>query len=626
MQCPKSVVPEKSFTARLLALMAVAAAMGGCAGAPGTTPSGGGSNGPHAATPPPRDVATSYALTSRDESPSPGEGRPMIDAFGQALGGTWTALSGSPRRSDGLLRFMSENSLTRVVTVTLTVRMGTISDGEMQPTTMSAVAECVYPERGGDARAARTVNGTRATTDAEFRQAARDLAADLVRAVNSKFQPFSADELRGQVAAVEATPARQALTEARQLADRGDLRGALTKLAEATRLAPQANAASTVDEIATYRATVVDRLATELLTATRSQDDKQAVLAAVEVVRLAPAGRQSEVDAARAGVIDRGLRALRAALDQNKLDDARPIHAALDAIVGDRRAELQPLAARVMEASRQAAAQLLQQAAALPRGQHQQAQRLLDDAMRLLRARLGANCSPNTQGPGEVVNSVSAGSVGAFAGLCAGDVILSIGGERITENARVSSVVQRARGRVEIAIERAGAPRVLVAEFGVDEATRQQADQLMRTNAQAREELTPTYIGNVRVRKDGAGLVVEFGLKNRGEQFTAAEGRARIRLVVCPNSTREVVVMELYDRAHDLQVDAFRRTATTPLGVQLPRIAYEDVDQPLGAMGSAGFRQYLIENQLEVVAIVEFTATGAREPIQTMEPINPFTF
>ena len=615
------MVTTRSLNLVLLAVLAG----GGCAGPASTTSAGGGNGGSGASTPPPRDVATGYALTTRDESRDPGDGRSMIDEFGETLGGTWTALSGAPQRGDTLLRFMSENSLTRTVNVAVTANVGGLSEG-VQRVTLSAVAECVYPAHAGEARATKTFEATRATTDGEFRQAARDLAAELVRAVNSKFQPFTGEELKVQLAAAEATPARQSLADARQLADRGDLRGALPKLGEATRLARQANATSAVDEIAEYRTTVIDRLATELLTAARGQDDKPAVLAAAELVRLAPAGRQADVEAVRGGAIDRGLGALRAALDQNRLEDARALNAALNAIIGSRGGELQPLAVRVADASKQAAGQLLQQAAGLPRGQYQQAQRLLDEAMRLLGARLGVRSAPNTQAGGDVVTAVSEGTVGAFAGLYVGDVIVSVGGERVTQQVRLSTIVQRARGRVEIAIERAGAAQVLVAEFGIDDPIRQQAEQMMRTIAQAREELTPTYVGNVRVRKDGAGLVVEFGLKNRAEQFTAAEGRARIRLVVCPNSTREVVVRELYDRAHDLQVDGFRRTATTPLGVQLPRIAYDDMAQPFGTIGSAGFRQYLIEHELEVVAIVEFTPTGAREGIQTMEPINPFTF
>lgn len=153
-----------------------------------------------------------------------------------------------------------------------------------------------------------------------------------------------------------------------------------------------------------------------------------------------------------------------------------------------------------------------------------------------------------------------------------------------------------------------------------------EAQRLQQTVQVKERELRPSYVADVKVTKDGDGFHVEFSLKTHDGKLTAAEGQARVRLVLAAKQRHATVVQRLFDSSYDVPLDAFGRITRAALGVRTPRIARSDVAQfGMSEIGSRGFARLLIEHDLVLLMTVDYTPTGG-ERVTFTDEFSPLAF
>jgi len=171
------------------------------------------------------------------------------------------------------------------------------------------------------------------------------------------------------------------------------------------------------------------------------------------------------------------------------------------------------------------------------------------------------------------------------------------------------------------------AERVLVHALSLDSGN-EEAKSHLATVREIKTRLWPTYVADLHLAKDGAGLKVSFGLKAASEKLTLASGSAQLRLyLVEEHSGRHSMLMpnHYWNKEYDVPTSAFGRVSIFPLGLPLPRIAFSSmgsVNQFPGP-GDARFVKWQFTYKVRVVAEITFTPTGGKA-LTFRKVVNPY--
>lgn len=362
---------------RVALIVSVLGALVGCAGssapADGRAGAAPGGRAQPAVTPQP----TGFAFRVQDRSPA-GTGKEFANQLVAALPSNWKRFESLPEDEAGLLALMVPDGLTRLIAMNINVNRG-MSDGYA---TIKVHAECIVPAPA-DGKVEVEKEGERGRDADTVATLPQDTAAEFVRAVETKLEPVPIEKIRARLVELQEQPVRAKLNAGKQSHESGDPRGALAHLDEAAKLAESTKNKALVDEIAAYRIKVADAFTTVLMVEAKGQDPVKALTAFVELRRVAPTARAAEVEAARSGVVDAGVRALGSAIETGNAKAARSLLVAIDSIAPERGDELRPLKAKLEELSKKTAADFVTRAGALPATSYQEAEVMVREALDL---------------------------------------------------------------------------------------------------------------------------------------------------------------------------------------------------------------------------------------------------
>lgn len=204
---------------------------------------------------------------------------------------------------------------------------------------------------------------------------------------------------------------------------------------------------------------------------------------------------------------------------------------------------------------------------------------------------------------------------------------------RAREVAALEQEIAPARARMASAlVEEAGqktrgqyaeSERLITLALRLDPAN-ERAKVILETAKAARAELQPAYVSDVRTRRDGAGIKIEFSLKNRAEKYTVVPGRAAVNFSV---TSEGVAVANLGTKTFDIADANYKQRGSTVF-IDVPRIAFDSLDDRLTGqgVGSGIFAGALRDSALRVTVEVVFSEAGAERGIAGTEVLTYHAF